>query len=601
MNGQSGDADDLNVEDVTVGHENLNEDSFSEKDTCSSEEENKNLLHLLYRIAEDQSTRAGYVHRGINCNSCNQLPIRGIRFRCANCPDYDLCEQCEANEQHPKTHVFLKIKIPIPFLSSSRQNPLPIFYPGKPTQLGGSQRLTSNIVAQYARETGLTHSEVEALWDQFLCLASPPLVKSPVEDVLVINRKTFDKCFIPSSVTRSAATNLIYDRIFAFYNISQDGMISFSEFLSGLACLTKPSMADEKLRRIFNGYDFDQDGWADRKDFLRMFRAYYALNKELTKEIITDWGTESMIEQMLVGSQPISSVFPGNVSQNEPSRTGEGKTRDENGDYVIHDGGGILSELHNDAGDRHEVVANLFETKTSGNLGDAEHQGLEDSMLAEQIPEAESDFGREVIYQVTQEAFNELLDPLFKEREEHSLMALRTKCDRERAQTFHDQGFQSVSNNTDYHQKTIHTQGSGNISEPVPRIIPGAQNSELREQTLDLVLTEEAMQLRPDPTLPQNRPNSALIETDLRATPPSAHSTTSKTILASPGDPSGLSIPPLSEDRQVFLHFMNQIERHDNARGGPGRISFAEFKEIVTGQARTQMGFIGAWVDMAIF
>ncbi len=35
---------------------------------------------------------------------------------CRNCPDYDLCEICEAQSSryHPQTHVFLKIRKPVP-------------------------------------------------------------------------------------------------------------------------------------------------------------------------------------------------------------------------------------------------------------------------------------------------------------------------------------------------------------------------------------------------------------------------------------------------------------------------------------------------------
>lgn len=69
---------------------------------------------------------------GITCNNCRTVPIRGLRYKCANCQDYDLCEGCEAAEVHIKSHVFMKIRIPIPPLANSRTKKLPPFYPGIP-------------------------------------------------------------------------------------------------------------------------------------------------------------------------------------------------------------------------------------------------------------------------------------------------------------------------------------------------------------------------------------------------------------------------------------------------------------------------------------
>jgi len=44
--------------------------------------------------------------------------------------DYDLCEDCEKLDGHYKTHVFLKIKIPIPALAIPPGALLPVLYPG---------------------------------------------------------------------------------------------------------------------------------------------------------------------------------------------------------------------------------------------------------------------------------------------------------------------------------------------------------------------------------------------------------------------------------------------------------------------------------------
>jgi len=50
-----------------------------------------------------------FVHRAI-CDNC-QAPIVGIRFKCMQCADYDLCEQCEPLPVHPG-HSFMKIAKP---------------------------------------------------------------------------------------------------------------------------------------------------------------------------------------------------------------------------------------------------------------------------------------------------------------------------------------------------------------------------------------------------------------------------------------------------------------------------------------------------------
>jgi hypothetical protein len=92
--------------------------------------ESENLMKLVVAIAEEQTTKDTIVHRSVSCNHCGASPIRGIRYKCANCVDFDLCAMCENLQIHYKTHTFIKIRIPIPPHSNPRTMIFPSFYPG---------------------------------------------------------------------------------------------------------------------------------------------------------------------------------------------------------------------------------------------------------------------------------------------------------------------------------------------------------------------------------------------------------------------------------------------------------------------------------------
>ncbi|KAH0537180.1 hypothetical protein FGG08_006005 [Glutinoglossum americanum] len=326
-----------------------------------SSREGQSLLNLLYHIAEDQARREGYVHRGVTCNSCGSLPIRGIRYRCANCIDFDLCETCEAMQVHPKTHLFYKVRIPAPFLGNPRQAQ-PVWYPGKPGAM--PQNMPTSLGQRLVKETGFETPEVEALWDQFKCLASSEWMDDPNKLGMAIDRRTFDKCFVPNTTVRPPPPNLIYDRMFAFYDTNGDGLIGFEEFLRGLASLHDKSK-EERMKRIFQGYDIDGDGYVDRRDFLRMFRAFYALSKELTRDMIAGMEEDVMESNgacdIIHGSQPISSAFSGAIPPGERLVPGEEKQGDANGDLQVVDREGVVRESDDDRGDRNVVIADAAE------------------------------------------------------------------------------------------------------------------------------------------------------------------------------------------------------------------------------------------------
>ncbi len=52
------------------------------------------------------------VHSAI-CDNCDER-IVGIRYKCGNCADYDLCQSCEKQDGvHDATHLFIKIRTPL--------------------------------------------------------------------------------------------------------------------------------------------------------------------------------------------------------------------------------------------------------------------------------------------------------------------------------------------------------------------------------------------------------------------------------------------------------------------------------------------------------
>lgn len=50
------------------------------------------------------------IHSGVTCDGCNAYPIRGDRYKCMVCEDFDLCENCENNGSHDETHAMLKMR-----------------------------------------------------------------------------------------------------------------------------------------------------------------------------------------------------------------------------------------------------------------------------------------------------------------------------------------------------------------------------------------------------------------------------------------------------------------------------------------------------------
>jgi len=57
---------------------------------------------------QEQSQVQPSVHNHVRCDGCDMAPLIGTRYKCSICPDFDYCEGCEQEKEHP--HAFIKIK-----------------------------------------------------------------------------------------------------------------------------------------------------------------------------------------------------------------------------------------------------------------------------------------------------------------------------------------------------------------------------------------------------------------------------------------------------------------------------------------------------------
>ena len=64
---------------------------------------------ILY-FTDGHEQLEGVAHPGVTCDGCDQ-PVVGFRYKCVQCPDYDLCGRCEAKKIHPG-HNMMRISAP---------------------------------------------------------------------------------------------------------------------------------------------------------------------------------------------------------------------------------------------------------------------------------------------------------------------------------------------------------------------------------------------------------------------------------------------------------------------------------------------------------
>lgn len=59
-----------------------------------------------YDVLLFDNASTGVKHSNIVCDGCKRYGIAGIRWKCAQCFDFDLCTQCYMSDKHDLNHTF---------------------------------------------------------------------------------------------------------------------------------------------------------------------------------------------------------------------------------------------------------------------------------------------------------------------------------------------------------------------------------------------------------------------------------------------------------------------------------------------------------------
>jgi Ca2+-binding EF-hand superfamily protein len=283
--------------------------------------------------------------------------------------------------------------------------------------------------------------EIEALWEQFTCLASATLENDDDDIQWAIDRRAFNQAFIPRYPTFRSKPNLVYDRVFCHFDKDYDGLIGFRAFVEGLSGMRTD---DSRTRRkiVFDGYDLDGDGFISRHDMLRLFRAYYAIEKEAVRNHVirnTQHLSVGGALDNIRSTNPLGSVFtefnPYDVTHASPNPRLEEKVPDQFGDYrggsAVHDDSGNDVQKNRSLGtDEIPPAPGRFQDNVDPKTpSSASHssRAIRERWSESEMTGLEKDPGTEILYQVTQQGFSELLEPFFHHKEEYSLLASRTK------------------------------------------------------------------------------------------------------------------------------------------------------------------------------
>jgi hypothetical protein len=330
-------------------------------------------------------------------------------------------------------------------------------------------------------------------------------------------------------------------------------LIDFEEFAIGVALTSNKNKTPEKLKRIFEGYDMNNDGYVERKDFLRMFKSFYSLSKVLTRDIVASLGDDlyeqGHMDQAIHGRQPISAIFTSAI----PPAGRSFEKPDWADDSDMDDISVVLPSSKDHLGPEDRAVIRGW-TEPDASEGMDRDRFFEKTRRAQfwstmsddddmMIPDEEKDVGNEILFHMAICGINELLDLIFKEKE---MLAIEARLSNTFPKKKPDSG---------------------------PEV--GAKSETVAKSDTEKV-TENTDESHADKDKKEPRSEK--------------------------GDEADPSIPEKAQGVEKGSNPKVEAIRDEvKRRGGEGRLTYEEFERIMTGPDSSRLEFVAMWTDLASF
>jgi len=106
---------DLQYEDPLKGLQDVQQCSNGINRLARDQAAKQDLLRVFVQFYSQGQSMVRSIppkHVGVICDGCHRSPIVGIRYKCLQCSDYDLCETCADRQLIHSNHVLAKIRSP---------------------------------------------------------------------------------------------------------------------------------------------------------------------------------------------------------------------------------------------------------------------------------------------------------------------------------------------------------------------------------------------------------------------------------------------------------------------------------------------------------